>query len=140
MPYPSAHGPPGIPPLGTHSLFGTQLPYSPDGAIHCPCPHVTTVNSDRTENENSWILTYKITKIYYIRKSESSQFKNGINTSKAKLKVTVVRLLYSLNHSNRDFDLLTSFTWCKSPTRSEQTSLGSFISVIYFCFTCEGRR
>lgn len=58
MPYPSAQGPPGIPPRGTHSLFGTQLPYSPDGAMHCPCPHVTTVNSDKTEMNK--IESYRI--------------------------------------------------------------------------------
>lgn len=65
IPYPSAHGPPAIPPLTVHSLFGTQLPYSPDGAWHNDWPHWTTVNNERTELN-----------IYYFNEIDMFKFKN----------------------------------------------------------------
>lgn len=49
IPYPPAHGPPGIPPRPKHSLSAKQFPISPDGAEHPPGGHWTTVNNDRTE-------------------------------------------------------------------------------------------
>lgn len=39
IPYPPAHGPPGIPPRPKHSLSAKQFPISPDGAEHPPGGH-----------------------------------------------------------------------------------------------------
>jgi hypothetical protein len=49
IPYPFAHVPPAIPPRYPHSVAGRQFPVSPDGMVHPPGPHFTTVTSGRTE-------------------------------------------------------------------------------------------